>query len=250
MLNLKEYIEFQKGSIPLIISVPHGGALECENIQKRSNGILGIDGKTIEFAKKLMERIKTNSREQDLVIGSPSYIISKVRRSKIDLNRDETEAFNPSSTIAKEIYNAYHIKLREFVMGNLKLFNSSLLVDIHGFEKNKRPPGFRDVDIILGTNNLESFFVEPVLKRDWGNNIRGKIIQRFLELKIPITPGHPKRREYVLTGGYITKKYGASQIPKSQAIQIEFSDKIRIQDQELRELVLNSLAKILVKNLN
>lgn len=250
MLNLKDYVEFQKGTIPIIISVPHGGTSECENIPKRSNGILGIDGKTIEIAKKLIELIKTNFREQSLEFETPSYIISKVRRSKIDLNRDETEAFNPSSAIAKEIYNAYHIKLREFVMNNLKLFNSSLLIDIHGFEKNKRPPGFRDVDIILGTNNLESFFVEPVLKRDWGNNIRGKIIQKFLELKIPIAPGHPKRREYVLTGGYITKKYGASQIPKSQAIQIEFSDKIRIKDQELRELVLNSLAKILVKNLN
>jgi len=250
MLNLKDYVEFQKGTIPLIISVPHGGTLECENIPKRSNGILGIDGKTIEFAKKLMELIKTNFKEQDLVIGSPSYIISKVRRSKIDLNRDETEAFNPSSVIAKEIYNAYHNKVGGFVMNNLKLFNNSLLIDIHGFEKNKRPPGFRDVDIILGTNNLESFFIEPVLKRDWGNNIRGKIIQKFLELEIPIAPGHPKRREYVLTGGYITKKYGASQIPKSQAIQIEFSDKIRIKDQELRELVLNSLADILVKNLN
>jgi len=250
MLNLKDYVEFQKGTIPLIISVPHGGTLECENIPKRSNGILGIDGKTIEIAKKLMELIRTNFREQNLEFEIPSYIISKVRRSKIDLNRDETEAFNPSSVIAKKIYNAYHNKVRGFIMNNLKLFNSSLLIDIHGFEKNKRPPGFRDVDIILGTNNLESFFVEPVLKRDWGNNIRGKIIQRFLELKIPIAPGHPKRREYVLTGGYITKKYGASQIPKSQAIQIEFSDKIRIQDQELRELVLNSLADILVKNLN
>ena len=250
MLNLKEYVEFQKGSIPLIISVPHGGALECDNIQKRINGIFGIDGKTIEIAKKLMERIKTNFREQDLVVGSPSYIISKVSRSKIDLNRDETEAFDPSSVIAKEIYNAYHKKVKEFVLDNLKLFNSSLLLDIHGFEKNKRPPGFRDVDIILGTNNLESFFSEPIRRENWGDNIRGKIIQKFFELKIPIAPGHPKRREYVLTGGFITKKYGASQIPKSQAIQIEFSDKIRIQDLELKELVLNSLAEILVKHLN
>ena len=250
MLNLKEYVEFQKGSIPLIISVPHGGALECDNIQKRINGILGIDGKTIEIAKKLMERIKTNFREQDLVVGSPSYIISKVSRSKIDLNRDETEAFDPSSVIAKEIYNAYHNKVKEFVLHNLNLFNISLILDIHGFEKNKRPPGFRDVDIILGTNNLESFFSEPIRRENWGDNIRGKIIQKFLELKIPIAPGHPKRREYVLTGGFITKKYGASQIPKSQAIQIEFSDKIRIQDLELKELVLNSLAEILVKHLN
>jgi hypothetical protein len=134
-------------------------------------------------------------------------------------------------------------------MDNLKFFGRSLLIDLHGFEKNKGPTGFRDVDIILGTNNLESFFSEPILRKHWVNSIRGKIIKKFLDLEILIAPGHPKRKEYVLTGGYITKVYGASQIPKSQAMQIEFSERIRIQDLELRELVLNALANILVKNL-
>jgi hypothetical protein len=249
MLNLRDYLEFQKGSIPLIISVPHGGASECENIPKRSHGILGIDGETIEIGKKLMELIRTCFREQGLELKIPSYIISKVCRSKIDINRDEAEAFNPSSVIARKIYTSYHNKLKEFVMDNLKFFSRSLLIDIHGFEKEKRPPGFRDVDIILGTNNLESFFSEPIRRKDLGNNIRGKIIQKFIELEVPIAPGHPKRREYVLTGGYITKKYGASQCPKSQTMQIEFSDRIRFKDLELREIVLNALANILVKNL-
>ena len=246
---MQDYLEFQKGTIPLIISVPHGGILECENIPKRSHGILGIDGKTVEIAKKLMRLIRANFRAQNLKSKFPSYVISKVRRSKIDLNRNEAEAFNPSSIIAREIYISYHNKLREFVIDNLNFFSRSLLIDIHGFEKEKRPPGFRDVDIILGTNNLESLFSKPTLRKDLGNNIRGKIIQKFIDLEIPIAPGHPKRKEYVLTGGYITKKYGASQIHNSQALQMEFSDRIRIKDHKLRELVLNALANILVKNL-
>ncbi|MHA1987326.1 MAG: hypothetical protein ACW98D_11845 [Promethearchaeota archaeon] len=196
-----------------------------------------------------MELIKANFREQNLKLKFPSYIISNVRRSKIDLNRTETEAFNPRSVIAREIYISYHNKIREFVRDNLNFFSRSLLIDIHGFEKEKRPQGFRDVDIILGTNNLESFFSEPIPRKDLGNNIRGKIIQRFIDLEVPIAPGHPKRKEYVLTGGYITKEYGASNISKSQAIQIEFSDRIRIKDHGFRDLVLSALATILVKNL-
>jgi len=246
---MQDYLEFQKGTIPLIISVPHGGTLECENIPKRSHGILGIDGKTVEIARKLMGLIRVNFRAQNLKSKFPSYVISKVRRSKIDLNRNEAEAFNPSSIIAREIYISYHNKLREFVIDNLNFFSRSLLIDIHGFEKEKRPPGFRDVDIIIGTNNYESLFSKPTLRKDLGNNIRGKIIQKFIDLEIPIAPGHPKRKEYVLTGGYITKKYGASQIHNSQALQMEFSDRIRIKDHKLRELVLNALANILVKNL-
>ncbi len=250
MVNLKDYLEFQKGTIPLIISVPHGGKLESENIPKRSQGILGIDGRTIEIAKILIKRIKMKFKEQNLENQTPSYVISKVRRSKIDLNRVKTEAFIQNSSFAKKIYKTYHKKIKKFVMDNLRFFGRSLLIDIHGFEKNKRPPGFRDVDIILGTSNLESFFSESIHRKHWVNSIRGKIIKKFLDLEIPIAPGHPKRKEYVLTGGYITKLYGASQIPKSQAMQIEFSDRIRIQDLELRELVLNALADILVKNLH
>ena len=96
---MQDYLEFQKGTIPLIISVPHGGILECENIPKRSHGILGIDGKTVEIAKKLMGLIRANFRAQNLKSKFASYVISKVRRSKIDLNRNEAEGFNPSSIL-------------------------------------------------------------------------------------------------------------------------------------------------------
>ena len=248
MLDFAEYIDFHKGNIPLIISVSHGGKLECIDIPKRSQGILGIDGRTIKIAKKLIGLIKLKYQNQTGTAKTPSYIVSKVRRSKIDLNRDETEAYVQSSLTAKKIYNFYFDKIREIVLENLNLFNRSLLVDVHGFEKHKRPQGYRDVELILGTNNLKSIFPEPVSIKERGNNIRGKIIRKFQELNIPIAPSHPKRIEYVLTGGYITKQFGASQIPKSQAIQIEFSDRIRIYDKKLGELVLNSLANIFFEN--
>ncbi|MFX1344373.1 MAG: hypothetical protein ACFFAI_04655 [Promethearchaeota archaeon] len=249
MLDLSEYIEFQKGNIPLILSVPHGGTLECENIPKRSSGILGIDGKTIEIAKSLITILQTIFKQKSFNVRTPSYVISMVRRNKIDLNREKAEAYVQESYLAKEIYEFYHKKIEEIVLHNLKLYNHSLLIDLHGFEKASRPSGFRDVDIVLGTNNLDSFFPEKVPKKDWGKNIRGKIVQKFLELNIPIAPSHPRRSEYVLTGGYITKKFGASQIPKSQAIQIELSDRIRIKDTELRETVLDALAQILFEDL-
>jgi N-formylglutamate amidohydrolase len=248
MLELSGYIEFQKGNLPLILSVPHGGTLECENIPKRTSGILGIDVKTIEIAKNLITILQTNFKQKTSIVKTPSYVISMVHRSKIDLNREKTEAYMQESYLAKEIYEFYHKKIEEIVLHNLKVYNHSLLIDLHGFEKASRPPGFRDVDIVLGTNNLESFFPAKVPKKEWGKNIRGKIVQKFLDLDIPIAPSHPTRSEYVLTGGYITKKYGASQIPKSQAIQIELSDRIRLKDRGLREIVLDALAQILFED--
>ncbi len=62
----------------------------------------------------------------------------------------------------------------------------------------------------------------------------------------PIAPGHPRRREYVLTGGYITQAYGSSKISESKTMQIEFSDRIRILDKKLRKIVIQTLAEIIV----
>lgn len=105
------------------------------------------------------------------------------------------------------------------------------------------------VELILGTNNLHSLFLDPVPRRDWDKNIRGKIITKFLGLSIPIAPGYPRRKEYILSGGFIIQQYGASKISNSQNMQIEFSDRIRIYDNELKKKVLIALAEVLLNHI-
>ncbi len=242
MVDIEEYIEYNRGSIPLIISVPHGGTTKCDHIPRRTNGILGIDKDTIKLALELIEMINNVFK-----LKTPSYIISKILRAKIDFNRNSSEAFDQESELAKKIYHFYHNKIEELIFYNLETFSRSMLIDIHGFEKDKRPKGFRDVELILGTNNLESLYPNSIPKRDWGKNLRGKIVKEFNNLNIAIAPGHHLRREFVLTGGYITTKYGASHITNSQTIQIEFSDKIRLYDKELKNKVLSTLAELIYK---
>lgn len=241
-----KYIEFQKGSIPLLISVPHGGILKHNKIPTRKEGVLGTDKGTIELAFKLINRIEKLFRSNYSSQKTPSYIISHIHRCKIDLNRKESKAYDSNSILAYNIYQYYHKKIKELIEYNIKSFNHSLLIDIHGFEKDKKPQGFRDVEIVLGTNNLETIFSSTITKRNWDKNLRGRIIRKFIELNIPIAPGHQRRREYILTGGFIIKNYGASKIANSQAIQIEFSDRVRIFDETLRNKVVSTLAELLV----
>lgn len=249
MPTYKGYVEYDKGTTPLIFSVPHGGMLECKDIPKRATGILGIDKGTIELARELLEHFENTAEERGSVGKKPSYIISNVRRNKIDLNRPENEAYDINSSLARQIYQFYHEKIRQFVTENLQNFHYSLLIDIHGFETHKRPQGYRDVDMILGTDNLKTMFSTPVPKKNWNKNIRGKIINKFLEMTIPIAPGRQRREEYVLSGGFTVLKYGASQIPNSQAIQIEFSDRIRYIDEDLKTRTVRSLAELLYDEL-
>jgi len=246
MLESKNFVEVNIGSIPLIISVPHGGTLEYEKIPKRENGIVGLDKATNELAKKLISYIIKTFTEKKNSQNNPSYVISNIHRNRIDFNREEIKAYQPNSKLAQEIYRYYHYKLLEIINHNLMFFNKSLLIDIHGFEKSKRPRGFRDVEIVLGTNNLEAISNEKIAIKNRDKNIRGLIIKKFLDLEIPIAPGRPRRKEYVLTGGYAIQKYGASNIKGSQAIQMEFSDLIRIYDKELRKKALCGLSGVIV----
>jgi len=249
-VNIKDYFDYKRGTIPLIMSVPHGGSFKIEKIPDRTSGIYGIDRGTISLAFELKKYINKVSQFNSKDIISPSYIISKVERLKIDFNRKESEAFHTKSSLAKEIYQFYHLKINELISYNLNKFKRSLLIDIHGFDKAKRPTGFRDVELVLGTNNLETMFKDKISKQDRDKNLRGKIVKKFNELNIPIAPGHPRRREYVLKGGYIVQNYGASRIEDSQAIQLEFSDTIRLYDEELREKTLNSLAQLFIEEFN
>ncbi len=249
MREFLNFIEYYKGNIPLILSVPHGGELNCNILPKRTTGILGIDKRTIDLARELIDFLSTANKSSSKNSMNPSYIISKLRRSKIDFNRPEKEAFLGESEISKQIYQYYHAKIKENIEDNIHKFNYSLLVDIHGFERHKRPPGFRDVDLIIGTDNLRSLYSTPISRKEWSETLRGKLVKKFIELTIPIAPGHPNRKEYILTGGFITSAYGASQIIKSRAMQIEFSDRIRVQDTHLKKKVLKALTSVLIEEI-
>ncbi len=244
---LNKFMYFKKGTFPLIISTPHGGTLTCEEIPLRKKGISGIDKGTIQLTNKIVHLFESyNYKLKNQPWERPSLIISRIKRSYIDFNREEYEAYNPDSEIAGKLYRFYHEKINEFVSYNLNTFGISLLLDIHGFEKDKRPHGFRDVDIVLGTNNLKAIIDTSAPKKDINNNIRERIIREFLDLGVSIAPGHPKRREYALTGGYIVQTYGFNNIENSKAIQIEFSDKIRIFDKDLQKKVLVGLTQTIL----
>jgi len=249
-VNIKDYFECRKGTIPLIFSVPHGGSTKFDDIPDRINGIHGVDKDTVRLAFDLIENINKIFQLNSDYNSTPSYLISKIKRVKIDFNRKESDAYYSKSSLAREIYQSYHNMIHKLISYNLNKFKRSLLIDIHGFEKAKRPKGFRDVELVLGTNNLESMFKVKIPKKDWGKNFRGKIVKKFNDLSIPIAPGHHNRKEYVLTGGYIIQKYGASRIEDSQAIQIEFSDTIRLYNDQLREKTLNSLAQLFFEEFN
>ncbi|MFO8018977.1 MAG: N-formylglutamate amidohydrolase [Promethearchaeia archaeon] len=248
--DYKDYFKYQYGDLPIILSVPHGGVQRVKDIPKRENGILGIDKGTIDLTFTLIKYIRTASSQQFGTPKIPSYVISYVHRNRIDFNRGEYKAFQRDSQLAEKLYGFYHQKLQEYTNRNIKKYGTSYLIDIHGFEKDKRPSGFRDVDIVLGTLNLKSLFQRRIPKKDRDKNIRGRVIKECLEEKIAVAPSRPRRKEYVLKGGYITQQYGAKTIKDSRAMQIELSDAVRLYNDTLSAKVMQILSGSIIEACN
>ncbi|UCC19363.1 MAG: hypothetical protein JSV62_14860, partial [Promethearchaeota archaeon] len=115
MIEHRNYFDLGEGNIPLILSVPHGGILECDSIPLRTSGVLGIDKGTIKLTIELIEQISLKFEEEQLGSKLPFFISSKVQRSKIDLNRSESDAYIQNSFLAREIYTFYHNKIQEWI---------------------------------------------------------------------------------------------------------------------------------------
>jgi len=246
MMNKNIFIICNKGNIPLILSVPHGGTNKFEDIlHERESGIKGIDKNTIQIALKLKESIKYYSQEKFKTQITPSLVFSNVHRSRIDFNRPPSEAYPADSKLSEKVYNDFHENLKKLLLYNFQNWKVSYLIDIHGFEKSKRPPGFMNVEIVIGTKNLQTLFHKGQPKNEKHKNIRNLIIEELHNNNIFAAPVWPRQKEYVLTGGYITQKYGAENYNFSKSMQIEFSDDIRYNDEKLYLKVIRILSKTL-----
>lgn len=234
-----------KGNIPLILSVPHGGQNKFESIlPERKDGIKGTDKNTIDFALMLKKAIENINQKKFNIQLSPSLIFSNVHRSRIDFNRPPHDAYPVDSKLSEKIYNDFHENLKKILFFNFQTWKVSYLIDIHGFEKSKRPPGFMDVEIVIGTKNLLTLFPGGQPKDSKSKNIRNLIIEELNKYSILAAPVWPRQKEYILTGGYITQKYGAENFNFSKSMQIEFSDEIRCYNKTLCLNVISILSKV------
>ena len=111
-----KYIEFHPGSLPIIISAPHGGNIIPSEIPDRTYGTMVTDSNTKELTLAIKNAFL-------LKIGKTPYvIINNLKRTKFDANRDSIEGAqgNLYARRAWEEFKSKNIKLRftEFVKTN------------------------------------------------------------------------------------------------------------------------------------
>jgi hypothetical protein len=122
------YIEYQVGTLPLIISVSHGGSLEPASIPNRNcnNPVYATDLFTIETTLAIRDRLL------ELTGCAPHLIISHLKRSKLDPNRNLTNGAcgHPEAMLAWQEFHDFITMARQ--AAGQQYDEQAFFIDLHG----------------------------------------------------------------------------------------------------------------------
>lgn len=96
------YVEYIAGDLPLVVSAGHGGGEEPDEIPRRTYGTLARDSWTQETTRAVRDSIIAHFGG-----GQPHVVISRLRRTRLDPNREIVEAAQ-GSEFAEQAWREYH----------------------------------------------------------------------------------------------------------------------------------------------
>lgn len=130
-----EFVTIQKGTLPVILSAPHGGELDLPGSLPRDRKSGGSrfqtvrDVRSIELAEAIANQLEAEFGQR------PYVVILRVSRKYLDANREADYAYE--SPEAQVVYDEYHGAIEQFKKAILEKHGSGLLIDVHGQSKEK-----------------------------------------------------------------------------------------------------------------
>lgn len=226
------FIDARAGSLPIIISAPHGGRLAPDSLADRScpNCLIGPDTGTQEWARELVSALERRTGR------APFRVISLLARAKLDPNREIVEAAD-GDPHAEAAWEAYHGAIEEARRAVEARFGRGILVDLHGhghaIARLELGVLLSSAQLATPASTLDELTDDTSLRAlaertgSLSNLLRGPDAfgTLFENEGIPAVPsagdpfplpGHP-----YYTGGYITLRHGSRDGGTIDAIQIE-----------------------------
>jgi N-formylglutamate amidohydrolase len=207
----------QRGTLPILLTSPHGGPQGVPGVSERKNGKKSSDRGTLELVEAVAAGIAKATGGEPYVVGALFH------RKYIDANRGEDEALE--SPQAQPAYRAYHAQIRAFVTEIRQKFpQGALLLDIHG--QNTEPD-----TLVRGTQNRKTVAQllkthgEPALSGP--ESILGALEAKGYRVFPPGAAALSVRENPRYAGGFTVQTYGSHTADGIDAIQLEFGPDMR-----------------------
>lgn len=254
----RQYIEYQPGNLPLIISVPHGGYEQPSDIRDRQcEGCAYVqDAFTQELARTIREIFVKET-------GCYPYMIyNRIHRKKLDMNRDIIMATDSNSSL--DVYwHEYHNFIDSAKKHITLHFGKGLFIDLHGHGHTKQRIEYgyllydsqlRESDSLMNTaarirvSSIESLAGNNAMNTTHAELIRGNeaLGTQFAERGYPGVPSKqdpfPLIGDPYFNGGYNTYYHGSSPGGTIDAIQMELYSDIRFDSVKRTQFARNFVA--------
>jgi N-formylglutamate amidohydrolase len=232
----EDLVFVQKGTLPVIVSAPHGGRKAIPGVAERTKTnvldfSVAFDTNTLElteqFAKALEKKLD----------GKPWVVAARFSRRYLDANRPRDGSYE--SDKAKPYYDLYHDSLEAACKAVKKEFGRGLLLDVHG------QGAFNDA-ICRGTQNGKTV---TVLKDRFGwpavtgkKSVLGYMERRGYKVLPDCDADEKTKEEAKFNGGYIVQHYGSHTGYAIDAIQLEFGMFLREKERDRLAKTVEDLA--------
>jgi len=220
----EDLVLVQKGTLPIIVSAPHGGKRVVPGVPAR----LGVgvekfatvrDGNTDLLAEKFVAALEKQ------LGGKPWVVVARFSRKYLDANRPPAGSYE--SDAARPYYDAYHGPLVAACKAVKEKHGAGLLLDIHG-------QGAFPNQICRGTQNGKTV---KLLKERHGwpavvgrNSVLGWMESAGYKVVPACDAGQDAKEDPRFNGGYMVSHYGSHTGYAIDAVQLEFGSYLRDKD--------------------
>ncbi|MCF7822555.1 MAG: T9SS type A sorting domain-containing protein [Candidatus Marinimicrobia bacterium] len=225
------YVEYYPGDVALIVTAPHGGDLTPAEIPDRTWGTTVTDSYTKETA------IAVRNAVFEATGGYPHIIISNLKRTKLDPNREILEAAQENQW-AEQAWTEYHGFINIASDSVESQYGKGFIVDIHGHGHTlqRLELGYLlSATTLMQSDNVVNSYASNSSIRALAENsdlsfadlIRGanSLGALFEEQGISAVPSlfqpDPGDGNPYFSGGYTTQMHGSSLGGNINAVQIE-----------------------------
>ena len=232
----EDLVLVRKGTLPIIVSAPHGGRKAVPGVAERTRAdvldfSVAFDTNTLELTEHFAAALEKK------LDGKPWVVAAKFSRRYLDANRPPDAAYE--SDKAKPYYDRYHGSLEAACKAVQKEFGRGLLLDIHG-------QGIFNDAVCRGTQNGKTV---TALKDRYGwaavtgrRSVLGHLQRSGYKILPDCEADEKTKEDSRYNGGHIVRNYGSHTGYAIDAIQLEFGMFLREKDRDRLARTADDLA--------
>lgn len=232
----------------IILSIPHDGLWAhnfAGHFTPRPNGVMFADRHVTPIANDIL----LFCEEQDLPVDLVRLLMP---RTYLDANRPppgteaKYERFTDTAFFderVRPVHEQYFAELGQAIERGIQEYGEEniLVLDLHGFARNRRPMQTTDFDIVLGTYHRQTIpYGQP--DKDLGGHLKDSSYCTFVPAEVDTLPnGDP------FIGGYICEYLARTYTVN--VIQIEIEKRFRVMGSQAEGVLLaQTFGQWLVRN--